>query len=110
MPYSEFIEWIAYSRIEPFGDERADWRAALVASVDAEVNRGRTKRKKPFQPKDFLLSFEGPKRQTWQSQLQFVELLNSAFGGKDERGAVADAPGSEKGRAQGPAPTDGAGR
>ena len=61
MPYSEYIEWIAYSRIEPFAD-RADWRAALVASVIAEVNRGRTKRKKPYTPKDFLLNFEGPKR------------------------------------------------
>jgi hypothetical protein len=90
MPYSEFIEWIAYSRIEPFGEERADWRSALVASVYAEVNRGRTKRKKPYTPKDFLLNFEGPKRQSWQSQLQFVELLNAAFGGKDERRRTAE--------------------
>lgn len=85
MPYSEFVEWIAYSRIEPWGDERADWRAALVASVIAEVNRNRTKRKKPYAPKDFLLNFEGPKRQSAQTQLQFVEMLNKAFGGKDER-------------------------
>lgn len=110
MPYAEFVDWLAYSRIEPFGDERSDWRAALQAYVVAETNRGRTKRKRPFRPKDFLLKFEAKKEQGWKSQLAFVEMLNQAFGGKDERGAVADAPGSEKGRAQGPAPTDGAGR
>lgn len=85
MPYSEFVEWLAFSRIEPFGEERADWRAALVASVIAEVHRGRTKRRKPFQPKDFLLKFEAKKAQSWQNQLQFVEMLNAAFGGTDER-------------------------
>lgn len=85
MPYTEAVDWAAFARIEPFGEERADWRAALVASVIAEVNRGRTKRRKPYQPKDFLLRFGGPRRQTWQSQLQFVEMLNAAFGGKDER-------------------------
>lgn len=85
MPQAEFVEWVAFSRIEPFGDERADWRAALIASVIAEVNRHSTKRRRPFQPKDFLLKFEGGKRQTWQSQLQFVEMLNAAFGGEDKR-------------------------
>lgn len=85
MPQAEFVEWLAYSRIEPFGDERADWRAAMVASVIAEVNRNAKKRKRSFQPKDFLLKFEGGKRQGWQSQLQFVEMLNAAFGGEDKR-------------------------
>lgn len=85
MPYAEFVDWVAYSRIEPFSDERADWRAALVASVMAETHRGQTKRKKPYQPKDFLLKFEKPQVQTWQSQLAFVEMLNAAFGGTDER-------------------------
>ena len=90
MPYAELVDWVAFSRIEPFGEERADWRAALVASVIAEVNRGRTKRKKPFQPKEFLLRFEGKKPQTWQTQLQFVEMLNAAFGGEDHRRQTAD--------------------
>lgn len=90
MPQAEFVEWVAYSRIEPFGEERADWRAALVASVIAEVNRNTKKRKRAFAPKDFLLRFEGAKKQTWQSQLQFVEMLNAAFGGTDERTPTPD--------------------
>lgn len=98
MPQAEFVEWVAYSRIEPFGDERADWRAALNASVVAEVNRGKTKRKKPFQPGDFLLRFEGPKRQSAQTQLQFVEMLNKAFGGKDERVSSGSTSETEAGR------------
>lgn len=87
MPYTEFLEWIAYSRIEPFGDERGDWQAALIATITAEVHRDKKKRRKPYQPKDFLLEFQEPKRQTWQNQLQFVELLNQVFGGEDKRGA-----------------------
>ena len=90
MPYTELVDWVAFSRIEPFGEERDDWRAALVASVIAEVNRGRTKRRRPFEPKDFLLKFEARQRQTWQSQLQFVEMLNAAFGGEDKRTPTPD--------------------
>jgi len=85
MPAGEFTDWIAYSRIEPFGEERADWRAALQAMVVAESQRGNTDRKKPYQIKDFLLKFGNTQTQDWQSQLQFVEMLNAAFGGKDER-------------------------
>ena len=91
MPHGEFVEWVAFSRIEPFGYERDDWHAALLASVQAETHRCQTKRKKPYQPQDFLLKFEKPQAQTWQSQLQFVEMLNAAFGGKDERVSRGDA-------------------
>lgn len=94
MPNAEFVDWIAYSRIEPFGERRADWRAAQLSVVTIEAARGimqmlagkKAKRPKPLKMADFLLKFEKPKpRQTWQNQLQMVEMLNSMFGGKDER-------------------------
>jgi len=90
MPASEFVDWIAYSRIEPFGDERADWHAAIQAMVVAETQRGKTTRKKPYQVSDFLLNFEKAQPKSWQSQLQFVEMLNAAYGGKDERTPTPD--------------------
>ncbi len=33
MSSREFSEWIAYYRIEPFGEERADFRQALTTSA-----------------------------------------------------------------------------
>lgn len=106
MPYGEFVEWVAYSRIQPFGDERADWQAALQASVTVESARGimrqlsggKGKRGKPAQPKDFLLKFEKPKVQGWQGQLAFVEMLNVALGGEDKRPTASPESEDEAGR------------
>lgn len=34
MSAEEFVEWIAFNRIEPFGEERMDWRfAQLICSM-----------------------------------------------------------------------------
>jgi len=52
----QFAEWMAYSRLEPWGEERDDLRMGIVASVIANSNRG--KNQKPFKPTDFIPSFE----------------------------------------------------
>lgn len=75
-------EWIAYSRIEPFDEERADLRAGIVASVIANTNR--KKGSPPFKAKDFMPKY-GRRQQQWQDQLKIVEMLNQAFGGDDLR-------------------------
>lgn len=54
---AELTEWIAFAELEPFGEERADLRAGIVASTVAEVNRNPKKRKQPFTPQDFLPKF-----------------------------------------------------
>lgn len=51
----QLSEWMAYDRLEPFGEERADLRAGVVASVIANVNRG--KKGKAYSPQDFTLKF-----------------------------------------------------
>lgn len=40
MGAAEFDEWVAYSRIEPFGDRRADQRAWLGVAALSNVHRG----------------------------------------------------------------------
>jgi hypothetical protein len=45
-------EWQIYESIEPFGEQRADLRAGIIASVIANVNRG--KGQKPFTATDFM--------------------------------------------------------
>jgi hypothetical protein len=88
----ELTEWEAYAALEPFGEERGDLRAGVVASVIANVNRDPKKRREPFEPKDFMPRFgeterakPEPKRQTVTQQLAKVEELNIIFGGVDLR-------------------------
>jgi len=50
----ELTEWQIYFGMEPWGTEVDDWRAGMVASTIANVNRDPKKQKKPFEPKDFM--------------------------------------------------------
>lgn len=83
----ELAEWAAYFKLEPFGEERADVRAALVAATVANTARNPKKRRRPFTAQDFMPRFElkQERRQTWQEQLRIVEMFNLALGGKDLR-------------------------
>ena len=56
----EFGEWIAYAHVSPWGEQRADLRSAIVASVIANVNRDSRRRPAPFKPADFMPFDEGP--------------------------------------------------
>jgi len=79
---------MAYSQLEPFGEERADLRSGIVSSTIANANRDPKKKRKAFRPQDFMPSFEEVKEEkqsSWQSMLSTVEMLNTAFGGKDLR-------------------------
>ena len=64
MTASEFAEWYEFYRLDPWGEERADWRAGMIASVLANVNRG--KKGRTFKPEDFMPEF-GPKETAQQS-------------------------------------------
>lgn len=55
----ELTEWMEYYQMEPFGQERADLQAGVVASVVANVNRN-SKSSKTWNPSDFMLQFEPP--------------------------------------------------
>lgn len=47
---------MAYARLEPFGEERADLRAGIIASTVANVHRSRKQR--PMKPSDFMPKFD----------------------------------------------------
>ena len=49
---TDLAEWMEFYKLEPWGDERADYRAGVVASVVANIHRG--KDVKPFKPLDFM--------------------------------------------------------
>ena len=80
----EFTRWQAFHEIEPFGEERADLRSGIVASVIANVNRG--KHSKTYKPADFMPQFDGPRIQSgeeiWQRLAAFAEMHNHSRGAK----------------------------
>jgi len=57
MDSKELSYWIAYYKIFPFGDERADLRNALNCSILANANS-----KKRFKPEDFMFNFGKKKK------------------------------------------------
>jgi len=73
---SELTEWMAYYQMEPFGEERADLRSAIVASVTANAAS-----KRRFKPADFMPRFDRPKPQSEGSMRQMFQAAAKAFGG-----------------------------
>lgn len=50
----EIGTWAALWRIDPWGEERADFRQAITTYVLAEVNRNPKKKGTPYKPLDFM--------------------------------------------------------
>jgi len=61
MTVSEFITWLAYRMIQPFGDNLADVRNAMSMKLTADMNR-----KKGTRPHDMTIFF--PKFKTTEKQ------------------------------------------
>lgn len=59
-PASELLEWLAFSRIEPIGAERDDFRAAYIACMQYNLNRPRKAR--PKKPSDFMFDWDGHRK------------------------------------------------
>lgn len=77
----EFAEWMAYYTLEPWGQERADLRAGIIASTVANANRDAKKRRQPFKPQDFMPAFDR-EPQTADQQLAMARMITEALGGE----------------------------
>lgn len=85
MTIDEFMLWAVYMQMEPFGDDRADWRAAMQMAQTANMNRGRSKA--PIPVTKFLPKF-GRGRRRAQTMEEMEAALNAQFvrlGGKLEQ-------------------------
>ena len=82
----EFSEWIVYNRLEPFGEERADLRSAIVASVFANINRGKGQRE--FKVEDFMPKFneQAKPKQSLAQMRQIFGSFASAHNASQKRG------------------------
>lgn len=54
MSSTEFTEWLAFSRIEPFGSLLWDLRFGAIVSMLANINRDTKSRPEPFEVLDFM--------------------------------------------------------
>lgn len=62
MSSAEFSEWMAYYDLEPFGEERADFRQALTTSAVHNSLQAQTKSPKWTKPGDFMPFSEKPQK------------------------------------------------
>ncbi|MGE3932351.1 MAG: hypothetical protein AB7F67_03825 [Rhodospirillaceae bacterium] len=77
----EFDEWRAFFAVEPWGEERADLRAALTTAAVYNVNRGRGQ--SAFKPIDFM-----PNVKHDRDQLARRRALDPAAQDADRRSAT----------------------
>jgi hypothetical protein len=73
----ELAYWQAYYAVEPFGEQRDDMRAAMLACVVARVAGNRNARTQDF----MLFAERGKVRQSYESMHAQAKLLTSWFNG-----------------------------
>ena len=79
MQVSEFLDWMAFSALEPFGDDRLDWHhARLLAQY---VNANRKKGQAPKRPDKFLLKFQRDRGQSPEQMKSILFAQYASLGG-----------------------------
>ena len=82
----ELSEWMAYYSIEPFGTQREDYRAGLIAATVA--NCAGAGKKKALQPTDFIPIFVQEKEMSFidrkKEQLRQMSIFKNLAGYNDE--------------------------
>ena len=79
LTYDEYIQWVAFYNVEPFAEERADLRTAILIASFVKVMGGKA------EPKDFMLDFWGTKedkKQTTEEILSKLKTITNLFGEK----------------------------
>ena len=80
MPYQVYQDWIAYAQVEPFGEERGDLRAGIIASTVANC-LARQEGDRAYKPSDFMPQFQ-QREKTPDELLEQVKVINWLLGGE----------------------------
>jgi uncharacterized protein DUF4035 len=75
----QFMEWISYAEIEPFGEERADLRMAILAELIAETNRDPKKKSTPYEVSDFMPQFEKKEPISKEDAIAAIDAMMTAL-------------------------------
>lgn len=94
---AEFAEWMAFSMYEPFGPEREDQRAGMVAALIANVNRDSSKKSDPYTVEDFFPRYETLMEQV-RSYSQPIDLESKIMSWAATMNAAHEAQTASKGR------------
>ena len=78
MTSAQLSEWMAYAQLEPWGEERADLRAGIIASTQANTMKGA--KGKSFKPQDFMPQYE-PEDED-ESAAKLMARMRAALGGR----------------------------
>ena len=83
MSAREIAEWAAYAKVEPFGEARANWHMAVLASLLYNSNRGQDAN--PLDVADFMWKIAPTKNQAKreekrQAQATWGKLMGWAKG------------------------------
>jgi len=83
MSSSDVAEWIAYNRIEPFGEERADLRAGMIASplINIQLKKGAT----PTKPSQWLLDTGPPEDMDPEDMKQVLKSYTASRRARREK-------------------------
>ena len=84
LPHRVWQEWQVFAALEPFGEERADLRAGIVAATIANC-LARGKGKPAFKARDFMPQFGKPTRResaASSDHYQQALMITRLFGGK----------------------------
>lgn len=80
----QFAGWEHFAQLEPFGEFRADYRAALIAQTIANVHRGT---RESYSIEDFKLQFDdqtGKNKQTPEFQLVIARAIAAGYSATDK--------------------------
>jgi hypothetical protein len=80
MTPEQFMEWRAYSIMEPFEDQRSSYYMASIVKALWDINRDTKKHPQPLKLEDFLLQFG----------VNFAPLIIKP--GEEHRGPLGPAP------------------
>lgn len=85
----ELTEWMAYHELEPWGEERADFRSGTICAVVANLMKSKDDR--PARAADFVPDFDGSRKAgqagaSGQDAEEFRRRLRGLQGGGDEGG------------------------
>ena len=69
-------EWRVYARLNPFGEQRADWRAAMIGSVIGNRVGGLYGKKRPraFKIDDLLPKFDIREKKTAKAIYEMIRM------------------------------------
>lgn len=79
----EFAEWMAYYRIEPFGEDRDDLRHGILCAVIAGLFAPKGKEPKP---EDFIPRFDDEAKDTGVSNPEALKMLLHSMRDAQSRG------------------------